>query len=86
MAYTTTDIRNICLVGPGSAGKTQLTEALLHAGGAIPHSGAAIRLFPPFVILITRVYTSTLSTLLGTAISTAVHCQLCLPSRLRRSY
>jgi elongation factor G len=39
MAYTTTDIRNICLVGPGSAGKTQLTEALLHAGGAIPHSG-----------------------------------------------
>jgi elongation factor G len=43
MAYTTTDIRNICLVGPGSAGKTQLTEALLHAGGAIPHSGLVER-------------------------------------------
>jgi elongation factor G len=40
MAYTTTDIRNICLVGPGNAGKTQLTEALLHAGGAIPHCGS----------------------------------------------
>ncbi|MDX1404126.1 MAG: elongation factor G [Woeseiaceae bacterium] len=40
MAYTTADIRNICLVGPGGAGKTQLTEALLHAGGAIPHCGS----------------------------------------------
>ena len=40
MAYTTTDIRNICLVGPGNAGKTQLTEALLHATGTIPQCGA----------------------------------------------
>ena len=40
MAYTTTDIRNICLVGPGNAGKTQLTEALLHATGIIPQCGA----------------------------------------------
>jgi len=43
MAYTTADIRNVCLVGPGHAGKTQLTEALLHAGGAIPKSGAIER-------------------------------------------
>ena len=43
MAYTTTDIRNICLVGPGHAGKTQLTEALLHAGGAIPQCGVVER-------------------------------------------
>ncbi|MFQ5983651.1 MAG: GTP-binding protein, partial [Woeseiaceae bacterium] len=40
MAYTTADIRNVCLVGPGNAGKTQLAEALLHAGGAIPHAGS----------------------------------------------
>ena len=40
MAYTTTDIRNICLVGPGNAGKTQLTEALLHFTGTIPQCGA----------------------------------------------
>ena len=39
MAYATADIRNVCLVGPGHAGKTQLTEALLHAGGVIPHCG-----------------------------------------------
>ena len=30
----------MCLVGPGHAGKTQLTEALLHAAGVIPHCGA----------------------------------------------
>jgi elongation factor G len=40
MAYTTADIRNVCLVGPGQAGKTQLAEALLAAGGAIPHAGS----------------------------------------------
>lgn len=39
MAYTTADIRNVCLVGPGHAGKTQLVEALLHAGGAIANCG-----------------------------------------------
>ncbi len=39
MAYSTADIRNVCLVGPGHAGKTQLAEALLAAGGAIPHAG-----------------------------------------------
>ena len=40
MAYTTDDIRNIALVGHASAGKTQLTEALLHAAGRIPHKGS----------------------------------------------
>ncbi|MFQ5549271.1 MAG: elongation factor G [Woeseia sp.] len=40
MAYTTADIRNVCLVGPGNAGKTQLAEALLHTGGAITHCGS----------------------------------------------
>jgi elongation factor G len=40
MAYSTADIRNVCLVGPGHSGKTQLTEALLAAGGAIPSPGA----------------------------------------------
>ncbi len=40
MAYTTADIRNVCLVGPGHAGKTQLTEALLKAGGAISQAGS----------------------------------------------
>ena len=43
MAYTTADIRNVCLVGPGHAGKTLLTEALLHAGGSIPKCGAIER-------------------------------------------
>ena len=43
MAYTTTDIRNVCLVGPAHSGKTLLTEALLNAGGAIPQCGAIER-------------------------------------------
>ncbi|GMR17006.1 MAG: elongation factor G [Gammaproteobacteria bacterium] len=43
MACKTADIRNVCLVGPGHAGKTQLAEALLHAGGTIPASGAIER-------------------------------------------
>ncbi|MBT8092664.1 MAG: elongation factor G [Gammaproteobacteria bacterium] len=40
MAYQTSDIRNVCLVGPSNGGKTQLGEALLHAGGAIPTCGS----------------------------------------------
>ena len=43
MAYTSSDIRNVCLVGPSNAGKTQLAEALLHAGGAIPECGSVER-------------------------------------------
>lgn len=40
MAYGSSEIRNVCLVGPSNAGKTQLTEALLHAGGAIKTCGS----------------------------------------------
>lgn len=40
MTYTTADIRNVCLLGPSRCGKTQLTEALLHAGGAIKSLGS----------------------------------------------
>lgn len=40
MAYSSSDIRNVCLVGPSNAGKTQLAEALLHAGGAIAECGS----------------------------------------------
>ncbi len=40
MPYSTVDIRNVCLVGPSHAGKTLLTEALLHAGGKIPEKGS----------------------------------------------
>ena len=40
MAYSSRDIRNVCLVGSGNAGKTQLAEALLYAGGAIPTCGS----------------------------------------------
>jgi len=39
VAYRTADIRNVCLVGLSQTGKTQLAEALLHAGGAISHCG-----------------------------------------------
>jgi len=34
MAYGSTTIRNLCLLGAGNAGKTQLVEALLHADAA----------------------------------------------------
>jgi elongation factor G len=40
MTYATSDIRNIALVGVSRAGKTQLTEALLHTAGAIANGGA----------------------------------------------
>ncbi|MBT8088101.1 MAG: 50S ribosome-binding GTPase, partial [Gammaproteobacteria bacterium] len=40
MPYATNEIRNVCLVGPSNAGKTQLAEALLHAGGAIASCGS----------------------------------------------
>jgi elongation factor G len=43
MAYSSCDIRNLCLVGSGNAGKTQLAEALLFAGGAITVCGSVDR-------------------------------------------
>jgi elongation factor G len=43
MSYSSSDIRNVCLVGPSNAGKTQLAEALLCAGGAIQECGSVDR-------------------------------------------
>jgi len=43
MGYSSNDIRNVCLVGPSNAGKTQLAEALLHAGGTISTPGSIAR-------------------------------------------
>jgi elongation factor G len=43
MGYSSCDIRNVCLVGPSGAGKTQLTEALLHAGGAVKEMGSVTK-------------------------------------------
>ena len=43
MSYSSSDIRNVCLVGPSNAGKTQLVEALLCAGGAIQECGSVDR-------------------------------------------
>lgn len=43
MAYSTTDIRNIALVGPAGGGKTLLTEALLVESGAIRSRGSLER-------------------------------------------
>ncbi len=43
MTYRPEDIRNVCLVGSSNSGKTQLAEALLFAGGAIPECGSVDR-------------------------------------------
>ena len=43
MNYRSEDIRNVCLVGPSNAGKTQLVEALLFAGGGIQQCGSVDR-------------------------------------------
>jgi len=43
MTYKSEDIRNVCLVGPSNAGKTQLVEALLFAGGSIQQCGSVDR-------------------------------------------
>jgi elongation factor G len=43
MAYTTTDIRNVALVGHAAAGKTLLAEALLHRAGATKAMGDLAR-------------------------------------------
>jgi elongation factor G len=43
MPYTTTDIRNLALVGQAGAGKTLLAESLLHSSGAIAAMGELAR-------------------------------------------
>ena len=43
MSYTTDDIRNIALLGQAGAGKTMLSEAILHQAGIIPTKGEIIR-------------------------------------------
>ena len=43
MPYSTTDIRNIALVGQAGAGKTLLAEALLAQSGAIRSKGSLAR-------------------------------------------
>ena len=47
MGYTTSGIRNIALVGPASAGKTSLAEALLCKAGRDPRAAAASSAAPP---------------------------------------
>ena len=43
MSYTTNDIRNIALLGQAGAGKTLMSESLLHAAGVIPTKGEIVR-------------------------------------------